>query len=180
MPFSEEELAKIADWHPVVDGFDRDGDTIRNHIWPSLESIKRSGVWDYHVWGDGGLSNYYSATVHRAPKRQRTSSTPTSFDCVAVYLSLMLPVGVLGRTIASMGSRSFSFSPLDLDSIIEPVYGADELLNTVLDAFKNSVYQFLDRDAANQPLPPNVTPHEYCLCKEPWDRAFHALFADTD
>ncbi|NQT40111.1 MAG: hypothetical protein HQ581_21650 [Planctomycetes bacterium] len=180
MLFSDEELAKIADWQPVADGFGRDDDTIRKHVMPALESLKASGFWDYHTWGNGGLSNYYSATVFPYQKRRRVFTTLTSFDCVAVYLSLMLPVGVVGRTSVSIDARISAFTPLDLDSIVEPVYGADDLLNAVLDAFKDTAYQFMDRDAVSQPLPPNVTPDEYCLCSEPWDRAFHALFADTD
>ncbi len=71
-------------------------------------------------------------------------------------------------------------SYLGFDSLIAPVRGIDDLVDAILDAFHDSVYRFLDREELAQHLPAHITPDEYCMCAEPWDRVFHVLFANTD
>ena len=44
----------------------------------------------------------------------------------------------------------------------------------------DSPYRLVAREVTDQPLPAGVEIYEYCLCAKPWDRVFHALFADTD
>ena len=91
-----------------------------------------------------------------------------------------MPVGVLGRTSFTIAWKTFCADHLEMASIIRPDRGTEEIVNAILDAFDKSIYRFLDLDDVSQPLPPHIKPEEYCFCAKPWDRAFHALFANTD
>lgn len=183
MSFSEEQLEKIAAWQVADERF-ASIDPMTTYIRPAVSTLAESGRWQCHIVDDGGLSNYCSIGVHRSLNKDELSCSrqhkPYRGDGVFAYLSLMVPVGALGRTSFTIASDMFGADPLGMASIIAPARGTDDIVDAILDAFSESIYRFLDGDTLSQRLPRHIKPDEYCLCDEPWDRVFHVLFANTD
>lgn len=185
MTLTEEQLLKVAAWEPSDNRFVVN-DPVAEFIRPALSKLTKSEHWQCHIVedGTGGLSNYYSIGIHKFLNKQELSRSrhykPHKGVGILVNLSLMVPVGAIGRTAFTFASGSFGAMPLNLDSIIAPVFGIDEMVDAVLGVFQHSIYRFLDRDELSQRLPPHIRPFEYCYCAEPWDRVFHVLFANTD
>jgi hypothetical protein len=101
--------------------------------------------------------------------------------CVVVQLSLMAPIGVFGQSTFSEGERSFGWSSLGPEQVCDPASPPDWISAAVVAAVHEaSPYRLVGREVIDRPLTPGVEIYEYCLCAEPWNRVFHALFADTD
>lgn len=185
MTFTDKQLENIAKWKPADERF-TSVDPVQKYILPALSFFDESDCWKSSIIdnGSGGLSNYYSVAIYPMLTKKELSSArhykPYHGDAVLVYLSLMYPVGAIGRTSISLSALMFAHDPLELDSLVRPVRGIDKTIDAILHAFQDSIYQFLDRESLSQPLPPHIKPDEYCLCDEPWDRVFHVLFANTD
>lgn len=181
MRFTDEELAKIAAWAPVVPGFDRDDATVEKYIRPILDRLSADGRVAVQVMQDGGLSNYFAFLVHEAvagpPPKEEFRRVP----CAVVQLSLMAPIGVFGQLTSSQRDKYFGWSNLQPDQVCDPALPPNWVAAAVVAAVhEESPYRLVGREVTDQHLPPGVAVFEYCLCAEPWDRVFHALFADTD
>lgn len=183
LTFTRSQLEKIAAWKPAHESFECE-DPIERHIRPALSLIAEYGHYQCHVIDDGGLSNYYSFAIYPSLTKQELSRArhhkPFNGDGILVYLSLMVPVGAIGRTSITVASNMFGADPMGMDSLLVPQRGIDESVDMVLDAFNSSIYRFLGHDALAERLPLDIKADEYCLCDEPWDRVFHVLFANTD
>jgi hypothetical protein len=180
MRFTDKESSRIAAWTPVVAGFDREDPTIDGFIKPIIDQLTAEGRLVVRVLQDGGLSNYYSFGVSDAALGP-VGSDARSAPCVLVQLSLMAPVGVFGQTSFSAGDDFFSWSNLEPEQVCDPADAEDWIAKAVVAAVSEvSPYALLTREVTDRPLPVGVEVSEYCLCREPWDRVFHALFADTD
>lgn len=98
-----------------------------------------------------------------------------------VQLSLMAPVGVYGQSTFAVIERSVGWNNLGPEQVSDPDAPPDEIAAAIVAAIRElSPYRLVGREVTDQPLPIGVKIYEYCLCDEPWDRVFHALFADTD
>ena len=183
MLFSKSQLEKIAAWESPDETF-ATTDPVEQHIQPAILALTRTGYYENSIADDGGLSNYYAFAVYPPLTKSQLSSArhfkPFHGACTLVYLSLMVPVGAIGRGTITISSHSYVSGRMKLDSIQTPERGSEKTIDAILDAFDGSVFHFLDRQAFSEPLPPDIKPSEYCLCDEPWDRVFHVLFANTD
>jgi hypothetical protein len=184
MRFTDEELAKIATWNPIAPGFDRDDATIEAHIRPILDRLTADPRLKLNVMQDGGLANYFGFLVYEAAAaRLLPDGWVRDVPCVVVKLSLMAPVGVFGQSSFSECVKPWIFgcSNLGPEQVCDPAAPPDWISAAVVAAtHEASPYQLVGREVTDQPLPSGVSVYEYCLCPEPWDRVFHALFADTD
>jgi hypothetical protein len=127
------------------------------------------------------MSNYFAFFVYDADARRLLGGEARGVPCVVAQLSLMAPVGVYGRSTFSESERSFGWSNLGLEQVCDPASPPDWMAAAVVaSVHEASPYRLVGREVTDQPLPPGVDVYEYCLCAEPWDRVFHALFADTD
>ncbi|QDV50909.1 hypothetical protein Enr17x_29540 [Gimesia fumaroli] len=185
MHFTEEQLEQIAKWNPIDERLAA-SELAEEWIGPAVSRLKESGLCYCYIveTGSSGMSNYYAIAIRPGIAKDEATRKhhfkPYDGPGIYVYLSLTAPVGAIGTTSIISTLHLFAADPLELDSLIAPVKGNNEMIDAILDAFDDSIYQFLDREALSQPLPPHITPYEYCLCDEPWDRVFHVLFANTD
>jgi hypothetical protein len=183
MRFTSDELAKIASWTPVFPGFDQEESTVENLIRPILNRLLADNRLRIRVTqdGGGGLSNYFAFLAYDSTLASPIGVGAHNVPCVVVQLSLMAPVGVFGKSTFSETDRSFGWSPLSPEQVCDPASPEGWVSAAVVAVVHEaSPYRFVGREVTDQPLPAGVTIHEYCLCEEPWNRAFHALFADTD
>jgi hypothetical protein len=181
MRFSDEELSKIASWTPIAQGFDREDATIEACIRPILNRLSSDSRLGLRTTQDGGLSNYFAFLVFDATLGRRPGSEARAVPCVEVQLSLMAPVGVYGLSTFSESERSFGWNNLGPEQVCDPASPPNWIAAAVVAAVQEwSPYRLVGQEVTDQPLPPGVEIYEYCLCAEPWDRVFHALFADTD
>jgi hypothetical protein len=179
MKLGDEEIARIAIWESVYPGYDRQDFTIEHHIRPILNRLQDLVHISLYEFEDGGLSNYFAFFVY-VKGDGITIGTDMKNCGVVVYLSLLAPVGVTGLS-EMIGGATWKSSPhLEIADVVSPDCSKDELLTLVFSAVQQSEYALLTPDEIRQTLPQNVTPYEYCMCREPWDRYFHALFANTD
>ncbi len=178
MHLTDSDIEAIATWTPIDDSF---VEIAEQAIASILQNIEDSGTYTHNVFETGGLSNYVaflacrSADLVHAPRETYRQLKP-----VAVYLSLCAPVGVIGRTAASYGTEFCGINYLDLDDLFDPSAPEGDLERLVVDAIADSRFTLLQPHEVRRPLPAGVTPDEYCFVSEPWDRYFHALFANTD
>jgi hypothetical protein len=189
MHFSREQLENFAAWQPVVAGYDRhtplvENFTIHHRIHPLIADITASRQFRSHTFEDGGLSNYFAFFLHFSSDLPDISHlegySAIKVSGISVYLSLLAPVGVFGRTSAMIGPRSWSGWGLELADVCNTTEAEGELETTFLSTIAKTPYRLLSREEIMQPLPPGVEPYEYCLCEGPYDKVFHVLFANTD
>jgi hypothetical protein len=179
--FSDDELAKIAAWEPITPGFGRDRAIVSRNIGPILDRLRgRTRVWLSEL-AEGETSNYFSFIVYDASIRPEAGCEVSNARCIMVQLSLMAPVGVIGESTFSAGEKFFAWDNLNPAAVRDPASAGDWITSLVIDAVREeSPYRLIGRDVTDQPLPAGVKVYEYCLCDEPWDLVFHALFADSD
>ncbi|HEY8747995.1 MAG TPA: hypothetical protein VIM11_08475 [Tepidisphaeraceae bacterium] len=184
MRFSYEELSKIADWAAVAPGFGRDRTTIDTHIGPILDRLAADERLARAVSKDGGTSNYFAFYVYPATRGfvySHANSDVRRVPCVAVQLSLLAPVGVFGESTFFEGERFFASSNLEIEQVCDPASPPSWVAEAVIAATHGaSAYRFVGRHMIEQLLPPGIEVYEYCLSAKPWNRVFHAMFADTD
>ena len=181
MAFSTEQWLKIVRWDPTDPAFES-VDLISRYITPALLQVPDTHSHTLIERGDYG--NYAHVLVHRALNvdeiRESRHHRPVTFDGISVNLSLTVPIAAMAFTTARVASGSFGSGVVDLDDVIEPSRGNHPLADIVLDVFANTPYEFVSRAFLSEPLPAGITPFEYCLGSEPWDRVFHGLFANSD
>jgi hypothetical protein len=179
--FTSEDLAAIARWEPIAPGFSTSR-TVISHVQPILDRLHSERSLACSVVQDGGTANYFAFTVSTAA-RFRPGSPPLyrCDPCVLVYLSLLAPVGVFGRSEFEQTSTSSRLRYLGPGQVCDPDGWTTLLDRTVIEAVRQaSCYELLGRQVIDGPLPEGIEVNEYCLCDKPWDRVFHVLFADTD
>jgi hypothetical protein len=180
MGFTDEELARISSWVPIAPGFDRGGTTVEAYIHPILAKLSENRRIGLRVTQDGGMANYFGFLVFDATVRPPGSAV-RGVRCVAVQLSLMAPVGVFGPSTFSESELFFGWSNLEPEQVLDPLAQSDWAALAVVGAVHEvSPYRLVGREVTDRLLPPGIVINEYCLCAEPWNRVFHALFADSD
>ena len=113
---------------------------------------------------DGGLSNYFSFFVHQKATLSRVAMyLAVPIEGVTVYLSLLAPVGIIGRQKAQIGPRFFGQPTLGPDDVCDPDKAAGPIETGVVAAVSRTPYHLLTRNDINQQLPEDVRPYEYCL-----------------
>jgi hypothetical protein len=181
LAFSPEQLRKIANWEPAATQF-IDVDPFLQFIAPALESLPTTYSHSIIERGDNG--NYAHIFVYPvlSPEDLRESRhhRPVIVDGLNAYLSLTTPIAAIGFAQGRIASGSVGAGILDLDHVIEPTSGIDAITDAVLNVVANTPYQFVNQAFLSDPLPDDIVPDEYCLGREPWDRIFHILFANSD
>jgi hypothetical protein len=179
MSLSAEQIAKIAAWQPIEPGFGRDNPqtSVRiHHLAKLLTSAKEFGC---DLIADDGLAIYFTMfaylTAHVDPR-----SPYRRVEGVLAYLSACGPVSVLGRSRRCVGHGFNSYDPFTIDTLLEPDAVNSDLDRNAVEAIRQGGYDVLGKEQGSEPLPHGIRPFEYCLGQEPWDRLFHALFANTD
>lgn len=173
MRFTAEELKSIAGWEPVAHGFDRDDATLAVHIQPILDCLCLDRSLRCHTVQDGSTANYFAFVVHEAGL--------TRGPCMAVFLSLMAAVGIIGRTTFWEGPDFFGWNHVGPEDVCDLESCTSPIERSVVEAVRDSsCYELLGRQVTDARLPEGIEIYEYCLCEEPWDRVFHALFSDAD
>lgn len=178
--FSADEIARIASWQSIHPGFDRDESTVNERIRPILDAITANAGTAFYIVESGGLANYFAFFVYQSFDAGSIGGTYQQVEGINVYLSLLAPVGVFGKSEASFGPDSFAWGPLDIPQLLDPRAPPNPLAALVVEAVSKSDYRLLSRAAVDVSLPAGVQPYEYCLSAEPWDRLYHAMFANTD
>jgi len=180
MKLGDEEIARIALWESVCPGFDRNNSTIEKYVQPILNQLRNCKGIEIYGFENGGLSNYFAFMACETHSSIRKAQDSTHCGIV-VYLSLMAPVAVIGRSDIQIGDTWRSLPHFKISDAVDSAASCeDRLLKLVRSVLSKSEYRLLSLDEINQPLPNNVTPFEYCMCDELWNRYFHALFANTD
>ena len=98
------------------------------------------------------------------------------------YVGSEFIFGELGKKNSSFGAV-FAFQILPTIIFIAALFALLYYLGVmqiVIRAAEEAGFSMLRPEDVGQRLPEGVEPDEYCLCSEPWDRVFHALFANTD
>lgn len=179
MSMTAEEIAKIAEWEPVHELLGRGQPLLLTHIQPIIDRITASRDLGCKILSDDGLSNYFTLFIFLI------ADVPAfcleyKVNGVLLYLSSCAPVGVFGRRSRCVAPRLTSYDALDIEDLIDPINPKGELEKRTVDAVRSGGYELLSAEEVGRPLPSGVKPFEYCLCHEPWDKVFHALFANTD
>lgn len=175
---TEEDIVEIASWQAIDDSF---AAVVQSVIESMLRRIESIEAYTVNVFEDGGLSNYVAFLVCRkqelyyVPHETYRLLTP-----LAVNLSLCAPIGVIGRIHASFGTEFCCIDHLGIDDLMDPAFLGDDLERYVVILIAESPFTLLHPKEVQQPLPPGVVPHEFCYNPEPWDKYFHALFANID
>lgn len=123
---------------------------------------------------DSGLSSYDLYFV--APVERQYGNT----EGVAIYLSCFIRVAAIGVMAGFFSPQACSYAGIRPEDIAASVGPEALLLQTSLNAVRESNYHLLTKEEALCRLPSGVVPYEYCFGPEPWDRVFHVLYSNTD
>ncbi len=179
MLLTDAEIGTIAKWQPIREGFGRGDARTEARVRSIVEAVNGTDDFRCMLIADDGLSNYFTLFAYHVAE-QRAFSRAGQVDGLLVYLSACAPVGVVGCSQRISTRALTSHYPLEIDALISPDQFRSPLEQNVLNAIRSGGYEVLSRDEVSKPLPPGVKPDEYCYSSEPWDRVFHALFANTD
>lgn len=179
MHVTHQEIAKIAEWDPTQACFGRSETKTRLRIQTIAEGISSSADLGCDILKEDGLSNYFVlfaymlADVPPFPLARK-------IEGLLIYLSACAPLGVLGWSRRCVAPGISSYDSLELETLLDPQNANGHLEEKTIEAIRAAGYELMSAREAGQPLPPGVRPYEYCLARKPWDRVFHAVFADTD
>jgi hypothetical protein len=65
--FTPDELAAIAHWEPIADGFGQDPSTVQTRIQPIVDTLRSNRSLSCSVVQNGGTANYFAFTVYPTP-----------------------------------------------------------------------------------------------------------------
>jgi hypothetical protein len=178
MKLTDDEISAIASWKPIDDEF---SSIAKSAIASILYRIEASKTYTLRVFEDGGLSNYVAFLVCRTEElSHEPRETYRKLQPLAVNLSLCAPVGVIGRIHAYYGTEFCCIKYLNIDNLLDPSALTNDLERFVANVIAESPFTLMHPDDVRLPLPSGVVPYGYCLTPEPWNKHFHALFANTD
>jgi hypothetical protein len=178
MKLTEENIVDIASWQAIDDEF---ASLAHPAIDSILHRIESTQAYNVKVFEDGGLSNYVAFLVCRKQELiHEPHETYRQLTPLAVNLSLCAPVGVIGCIRASYGTEFCCVDHLEIDDLLDPAVATREIENFVVSVISESPFRLMHPDEVRLPLPPGIVPYEYCYGPEPWDKYFHAIFANTD
>jgi hypothetical protein len=170
------ELQKLAAWAPIAPDFGLERtNTYKDRVRPVFESMSSLNGAEVRVMsGEGGLSNYASAFVHNEKGRSG------KVKGLCVYLSLLAPLAAVGRDTAYISGKARGYRMIEPTAVLNFESLDSEFERYVWRAIESGGFRVLSPEEATSQLPEGVTPYEYCLNSEPWNRVFHVLFSDTD
>lgn len=178
MHLSNSELAKIAVWEPIREGFGRDTRQTKRRIQEIANQIRVIGETGCEILCDDSDSNFFSLFADTVPEVSTFASAcrladrmPPTGEGLLIYLSACGPVGIVGRSMASSEPGYWSCDGLTIDRLLDPEYPHGALEERTFKAIRAGGYELLSANEVARPLPPEITP--------PWDRTFDALFANT-
>lgn len=175
---SREILESIAQWQSVVPGFCRNGDdhTVHQVIEPFLGRLRQRGI-KYHMFEDGGLSNYCAVFLHDGAG----ASAGADVGGMTIYFSLCAPIVVYGRSASTIMSDFWSWGYLSLAEVEATSFAPNSWQSGVVAELKTTPYQVPDIGILATKLPAGIVPYEYCLGADADEnRVFNVLFANTD
>jgi hypothetical protein len=179
MHITPDALAKIAHWQPAQEGFGRDDAQTPARIQAIANHLRESpSGFGCDILEEDGLSNYFvlfAYVVADVP----SFALERYVEGLLIYLSACAAVGVVGRSQHCVAPGLSAYSPLEIDDLLAPEHPAGRFEEITFAAIRSGGYELLSAEEVGQPLPSGVAPDEYCLGAKPWDRVFHALFANT-
>jgi hypothetical protein len=179
MTLTSEEIAMIAAWQPILTGFGREDSRTAARIRVIADQLKAVGDIDCEILQDDGTSNYFTLFAY-VVEDVPTFPLAKAVQGLLIYLSACASVCVVGRSQKCAAAGISSHEPLDIDMLLAPDRPECHLEQMAFGAVRSSGYEIMTTGDVSQPLPLGVEPFEYCLSPKPWDRVFHALFANTD
>ena len=179
MHLTPEDIATIAGWQSTQDGFSRDDPKTGVRVRSIADRLRSPGHLSCDILWDDGLKNYFVLFAYIVADVP-SFSFAHSVEGLLIYLSACAPVGVVGRSSRCVDPGLRSHDPLEIADLIDPDNPTGDLEKATIDAIRSEGYEVLSAEAVSKPLPPGVTPLDYCDGRSPWDRVFHALFSDTD
>ncbi len=165
----------LADWQAIAPGFGRDSNVFERHIQPILQQLEKLDTTrDIWVIENGGNSAHVCAFV-----RSKNNDNPAN-NGMYVYMSLLAPIAAVARGHALVDKKIQSFKPPEPSEVLTLATAENDWERAVITAIEHGGFELLTPQQAMTPLPAEVTPYEYCLTAEPWDRLFHVLFSLSD
>jgi hypothetical protein len=151
MRFSAREIEKLADWEPIVEGFE-----------PPPESALRAVIdthadrgFEFNDFDNGGrsfliFSTYSLAAVERAKKEGRAYVRVPGWQ---VYLNRFATVAVLGRGDCLAWCPSDVVIDLRADDVVDASVVADDEARRLISEVTGFGYRFLTGDEVRQVVP---------------------------
>jgi hypothetical protein len=172
--FTREELQEIAYGQSIDPSFDAAEACER-----ALAVIDATGRFARGPMG-GGMGPFEACVVEeRAKLVHREGQTFLPIKPLAFYLSECVPVAVVGRTTASLGTGFCVVQDLRPDQLLDPVAPSDDVERFVIDVIAQTGFALLTPADVNQPMPAGLKEPDY-LISGYWEAIFDVLFRDTD
>ncbi|PLC06961.1 hypothetical protein CY658_08185 [Variovorax sp. RO1] len=171
---SHDDLQKLQDWQPIAPACGREGDFYNRVVVPLVSQLQALPCSQVLTFANGGLSTYAAVFVHAR------CGDNGEVEGLHVCMSLLGPFAAIGRQTAGISKTDFSYSGLEPDELLVSEDSVSEFERSVFSLVEAAGYDVLSPEQAKKQLPEDITPYEYCLGREPWDRVFHLLFSNTD
>jgi hypothetical protein len=172
----ENNLSRFANWQSVAPYFGRQengqNDPVNRIIKPMITRITAAN-FSVKVFHTGGMGNYYSFFVSDKFPQQGTVKD------YLVYLSILAPVGVMGKSKVTFFDRGLSINDMKLSDVLNYDEVTDEPGQKLLQILMATEYDLLTKQDVSQPLPKGLKRKGFCF-DEPCDKFFHVLFDWTD
>lgn len=166
-------IEALAMWQPIEDVSPRE--VVANLEFHFAQTFGPEKIHIAHLENsDSGLSSYDLYFV--APVERRFGNT----EGVAIYLNCFIRVAALGVMTGYFSPQGCSYAGIRPEDVATSAGPEALLLQTSIDAVRESHYHLLTKDEALSRLPSGIVPFEYCFGPEPWDRVFHVLYSNTD
>lgn len=178
MRLTDDEISCIATWEEIQAGFGRDDPATSARIEAIVAQLNSSDHCRAKVLQQDGISNYFVICVIPSVHTWSHLEPCRKVDGLLINLSACAPVGVVGP--GRFVIEGVGFERMDIDQVIDPSALNGTTAECVVETLRHHSYELLTKAEVEMLLPAGVVAWEYCYGKAPWNRRFHALFADTD
>lgn len=179
MQLTDQEIAELASWGQINPDYGRDNTQTERRVNQIVTQLNATADYACQLLQGDGLSNYF---VLFAYQRAAVPKNPTAdfVPGLLLYINAGAPIFVAGHSRKVVGPGFYSFAPLELSQLLTTDHATDKFEADIFHLLSSHGYQLLTAEDASRQLPAGVEIYEYCFCNQPWDRVFHALFANTD
>jgi hypothetical protein len=178
MQLTDDDIARVAQWDPIVPGFGRDDDRTRLRIQGIVDQVNASGNVGCELLWDDGMSNFFVLFAYLTAD-VRDVPFPLCRGLI-IYLSACAPLGAAGRSSKCVGQGFVTHEYLQPETLIDPSRPQGTIEEVTIAILQSAGYELISPVEAVKPLPHAIDTLGRPKSRSDSECVFNALFLEND